>query len=251
MRLSGFLLSFLGLLAMTGHAGAGERGLLWRVVQACVLNHKITGASFPCLSVETGKGVEAGYAVLRVPNEDTHMIVTPTARTTGIEAIRLRGSKAPDYFHDAWSARHFATDDLTTQPNRNDVAFAINSRLGRSQDQLHIHVACIRPDVKQRLAQQSAALRVHDWSRIKVLPWAPSYRAHFEASNDLAGVNVFDKVADGLGIGNDEMDAVTIVVVGAEPTGFLILARKRIPHSFDEPHGESLLDPDCSVFKKL
>ena len=62
-------------------------------------------------------------------------------------------------------------------------------------------------------------------------------------------MNVFDQVAEGLRIDARKMGGVTIVVVGADPQGFFILARERIPHGFDEPHGEALLDPDCAAFK--
>lgn len=231
-------------------ASAGERGLLWRVVQTCVLNHSLTGGAFPCLAVETSKGTETGYVVLRAPNEDVHVVVTPTVRTIGIEAARLRGLEAPNYFLDAWSARHFVTDELAQHPGRGDIALAVNSRPGRSQDQLHIHIACVRPDVKAVLARQSSAIRSHDWIRIKPLANATAYAAHFQPDRDLSGVNIFDRVAESLKIDAKQMDDVTIVVVGAEPTGFIILARKRILHGFDEPHGEALLDHDCMAFQK-
>ena len=231
-------------------AEAGERGLLWRVVQTCVLNHDLTGASFPCLSVETPKGVESGYAVLRAPNEAIRVVLSPTVRTAGIEAERLRGTDAPNYFHDAWMARHFVIDDLARTPSRGDLALAVNSKLGRSQDQLHIHVACIRPTVKHMLARAKASSQSANWTRIKVLPSAPYYWAHFEPSRDLSGLNLFDRVAAGLNVDPDDMDDVTIVVVGVEPSGFIVLARKKIPHVSDEPHGEGLLDPNCSGFKR-
>ena len=249
-RLFWYLVWSLVFWGLPSAAGAGERGLLWRVVQTCVLNHSLTGGTFPCLAVETPTGTEAGYAVLRAPNEDVHVVVTPTVRTIGIEASRLRGPDAPNYFLDAWFARHFVTDNLARHPGRADIALAVNSRLGRSQDQLHIHIACVRSDVKTVLARQTSAIHSHDWIKIKPLSNAAAYAAHFQPDHDLSGINIFDRVAESLKIDAKQMDDVTIVVVGAEPTGFIILARKRIPHSFDEPHGEALLDHDCTSFQK-
>jgi CDP-diacylglycerol pyrophosphatase len=240
------LFALLSVLA-SAETQAGERGLLWRVVQACVLNHTLTGRAFPCLAVEPGSG--DGYAVLRAPTEDVHVIVTPTVRTIGLEAPQLRGDDAPNYFHDAWDARHFVTDTLARQPNRTDLALAVNSRPGRSQDQLHIHIACIREDVRQTLLRRLPAIQKNDWMRLAVSPAFPAYWAHYESSPDLAGVNVFDRVASGLHIDESHMAETTIVVVGSAPTGFVILARQRQPHTLDEAHGEYLLDHDCSAFR--
>jgi CDP-diacylglycerol pyrophosphatase len=250
MRPSVAFLCLVPALLLSRPADAEQRGLLWHVVQTCLLNHQLTGAAFPCLSVETNEGLDKGYAMLRAPNDDVRLIVTPTVRTVGIESDRVRGPNAPDYFQDAWAARRVLVDNLPIKPSRSDLALAVNSRPGRSQDQLHIHVACIRPDVQDTIAREDARIRSHDWSRIKVLPYAPTYQAHYEPADDLSGINVFDRVAAGLRIRPADMEGATIVVVGAKPTGFIILARTRLPNRFDEPHGEGLLDPGCAAFRK-
>jgi CDP-diacylglycerol pyrophosphatase len=246
MRALFLLLSIFGVLAMPAEERQGHRGLLWQVVRACVLNHKITGAAFPCLAVDSAEGSDKGYAVLRAPDERVRVIVTPIVRTTGIESPRLRGPEAPDYFHDAWLSRHFIAEDLAKPPKRGDLALAVNSKPGRSQDQLHIHIACIRTDVRQSVSRMETTIRNRDWTPVRLLPGVPRYLVHFEPSDDLAGINVFDKVADGLKVESDHMDDVTIVVVGAEPSGFMIMARKRLPNSADDAHGEGLLDPSCA-----
>ena len=79
--------------------------MLWRVVQTCLVDHAITGGSFPCLRVDTAQGLERGYAVLRAPFERLHVIITPTVRTIGIEDLRLKAPDAPNYFADAWAVR--------------------------------------------------------------------------------------------------------------------------------------------------
>ncbi len=236
----------------TAGANTGGRGLLWRVVQTCMANHYVTGAAFPCLQVETINGALNGYAVLRAPLEDTHVILTPTVRTIGVEASRLRASDAPNYFQDAWSARHFVTDGLTRQPARDDLAMAVNSRPGRSQDQLHIHVDCIRPVVKQSLRRQMASLHTQGWTQVSVSPHAPRYWALAIDQGDLTGINIFSLVADGLKISPDRMDDMTIVVAGNDAgrggPGFVVLARQRLSYGLDEAHGEALLNHSCAAF---
>ena len=249
------LATALVILVVSATAGADTagRGLLWRVVQACMANHYVTGAAFPCLQVETAKGASDGYVVLRAPLEDTHVILTPTVRTIGLEADRLRAADAPNYFQDAWDARHFVTDGLVRQPARDDLAMAVNSRLGRSQDQLHIHVDCIRPVVKQSLRRHVASLRTQGWTQINVSPHAPRYWALAVNQGDLAGVNVFGLVADGLKISPDRMDDMTIVVAGIDAgrdgPGFVVLARQRASHGIDQAHGEALLNHSCAAFR--
>ena len=237
------------LLLAAAPASAGERGLLWRVVQTCLADHSLTGGAFPCLAVDTNGGDARGYAALRAPFERLHVIVTPTVRTIGIEDARLVAPDAPNYFADAWASRHFVADDLSQKPDRSDLALAINSKPGRSQDQLHIHVACVRPDVKRSLAALAGTLQPGRFVPIKVLPKAPRYMAMPLAGATLAD-NPFALVADGLKPA--DMSDVTIVLVGtggdAHP-GFVLLARSRRHDVWDDAHGEALLDGSCRTFR--
>jgi CDP-diacylglycerol pyrophosphatase len=230
-----------------------QRSVLWHVVQACVANHDLTGLAFPCLQVDATGGPDRGYAVLRAPFVKSHTIVTPIVQTVGIEASRLRGPDAPNYFADAWAARHFATRGLKRLPDRADFALAVNSRAGRSQDQLHIHVDCIRPKVSEALARDASDIGSGRWTSVKPLPASPRYWAKGVQSDALAGINVFDLVADGLHVAPADMDPITIVVVGSDDIagkpGFVVLARKRLTHVFDEAHGEALMDHSCPAFR--
>ena len=232
--------------------GAGERGLLWRVVQSCIADHALTGAAFPCLAVDEGKAPGAGYAVLRSPLDKTHVIVTPTIRTIGIEADGLRAPSAPNYFADAWRSRHYVSEALGQALARQDLALAVNSRPGRSQDQLHIHVDCVRPAMRQALARQEPALLSHGWTNIKVLNGAPHYWASAVRSEDLAGINPIEFVASGLKIDAEAMHEWTIVVAGAQSidgqNGFFVLARQLAHNGHDIAHGEGLLDHDCAGY---
>src|SRR5438309_416728 len=93
------------LLMLAGAAGGGfaaDRDLLWGVVKVCVANHALTGGAFPCLDLDTTQGVARGFAVVRAPLKQTHVVVTPTARVAGIEDPALQSPDAPNYFADAW-----------------------------------------------------------------------------------------------------------------------------------------------------
>jgi CDP-diacylglycerol pyrophosphatase len=54
---------------------------------------------------------------------------------------------------------------------RGAIGLALNPRRARSQDQLHIHIECLRTDVAHAL--QTAAPRIRDtWSSVDVGAWA-------------------------------------------------------------------------------
>lgn len=248
--------AFLLLLAAVAGLGlpvvtfAAQRDLLWRVVQTCVLNHRLTGLAFPCLDVDEEGGTNRGHAVLRALGDQSHLILTPITRTSGVEAARLRGPDATNYFAEAWAARAFLTRGLARKPAHGDMGLAVNSRLGRSQDQLHIHIACIQPEVKRALATAQMQIKAHPWAKVKVLPFARPYIVRYVPGDGLNGVNPFDEVADAFKLQDPEgLADVTIVVAGAEPGGFYVMARRKAPRIFDQPHGEALLDPDCSSFR--
>ena len=48
------------------------------------------------------------------------------------------------------------------------------------------------------------------------------------------------------------MDGLTVAVApvtSQDRPGFAVLARRRIPHSRDEAHGEALLDHSCAILR--
>lgn len=248
--------AFLLLLAVVAGLGlpvmtlAAQRDLLWRVVQTCVLNHKLTGLAFPCLDVDAEGGAARGHAILRALGDQNHLILTPITRTIGIEAESLRGRGATNYFADAWNARDFLTRGLARAPGRADIGLAINSRPGRSQDQLHIHIACVRPEVERALEAAVTRVTAHPWSKVKLLPFARPYIVRYVPGDDLHAVNPFDEVARAFDLTDpQDLGEVTIVVTGAKPEGFFVMARRKAPRIFDQPHGEALLDPDCAAFR--
>lgn len=250
MRAFFLLLAALAGLGLPVVTFASQRDLLWRVVQTCVLNHRLTGLAFPCLDVDAEGGPNRGHAVLRALGDQSHLILTPIARTPGVEAPRLRGRDATNYFADAWEARSFLVRGLARTPGRVDMGLAINSRPGRSQDQLHIHIACLQPEVKRALGAADVRIKAHPWSKVTVLRFARPYIVRYVPGDDLRVVNPFDEVAEAFQMRDPaELGDVTIVVAGAQQGGFYVMARRKAPRIFDQPHGEALLDPDCDGFR--
>src|SRR5262249_39982668 len=73
-------------------------------------------------------------------------LILPTMKVTGIEDPQILEKPVVDFWQYAWARS-------ATYPGRPpaDTALAINSKNGRTQGQLHIHIACVQPDVKAAL----------------------------------------------------------------------------------------------------
>jgi CDP-diacylglycerol pyrophosphatase len=240
-------------LSIAGYAVAqsADRGLLWRVVQTCVLNARITGASFPCLDVNIAKGVDNGFAVVRAPLETTHVVVVPTRRVEGVEHAGLQDAGTENYFADAWQARHFVSERAPKPLHRDDLGLALNSRQGRSQDQLHIHIDCLQTSVRNALKAHATDIHAGAWSRLSFDLHGDRYWATKLKSADLSDVNVFRLVAEGLHVAEADRFKVTIVVAGTSldkgEDGFYLLALVAKNPRSSQGHGEFLLDHACAA----
>lgn len=149
---------------------------LWKIVsQQCVPNQQQRQHPAPCLEVN----LEKRFVVFKDAKGPLHTLVMPTDKITGIESPDILKPGAPNYFSYAWQERH-RLKQMTDMPlDDRYLALAINSWYGRSQNQLHIHLACLRKDVYQILNQQithvtdswqplATKLNGHEYLAIKV-----------------------------------------------------------------------------------
>ncbi len=109
--------------------------------------------------VNLASGEDAGWAILKDIFGKTQFLLIPTRRLAGIESPRgwnigaakllARGVVRP--------ATWFPSAPNKELP-RDAIGMAINAANARTQDQLHIHVDCIRPDVREALWNQSSKI---------------------------------------------------------------------------------------------
>lgn len=235
-----------------------SRGALWKVVQACVANHALTGAAFPCLEVDVSSGDARGYVILRPPLTRPDIILAPTKKIAGIEDPSLQAPEAPNYFADAWNARAFLSQAHQRPLGRGDVALAVNSRPTRSQDQLHIHIGCLSSQAKQTLQALAPDLPANGWVRIgKPLNLgAPAHSPGFWGrrvdQETLAGVNPFRLAAEGRPDLGANRSRLMIVVAGIRLAdrrgGFVLLAAHNdAARPGDQLSAEDFLDDSCSL----
>jgi CDP-diacylglycerol pyrophosphatase len=206
----------------------------------------LSGSPAPCLEVNR----RGGYAVIRDPQATTEVLLVPTVQIAGIESPELEAPGGPNYWQAAWDARHYFEHRARVRVPREDIGMAINSVFGRSQDQLHIHIDCVSPEVKAALA-----LHADEIGEI----WAPlgfelahrTYRARRVNGEDLGAHDPFKLLANGDPVAADDMGRQTLAVVAVESAdgrpGFVLLAATGGTPENPDGASESLLDHGCAV----
>jgi CDP-diacylglycerol pyrophosphatase len=229
----------------------GPRDALWIVVHDdCVPGELHTHNPSPCAQVDLDDGVEKGFVILKDIRGGEQFLLIPTARIPGIESPVILAPDAPNYFADAWDAQKYLDDAVGQTLPRDDIALAINSVAGRSQDQLHIHVDCIRPDVQAALRQQAAAIGGR-WARVDFAFTGHRYFAMWVPGDQLGANNPFRLLAENLPGAAQDMGDRTLVVVGATrangDAGFYILEDQVNREGYDNANGEELMDHSCRI----
>jgi CDP-diacylglycerol pyrophosphatase len=241
----------LALCPLTVHAA--DRDALRHIVQdQCVPHWRQLQDPAPCARI-----VPPDFAVLADRKGGAHYLLIATGNVTGIEDPALLADAAPNYFAAAWNARD-RLDSVIGHPLRREaVGLAINSAIMRGQDQMHIHIECVKPGVSRVLHAAAAALG-RQWSPLLLDDRV--YSALRIDGEDLAGKDPFRLLANGVPGARADMRAFTIVVVGmqfADGAGFAVLAG-RTPAGGENAvqlltsrglvaPGETLLDSTCAI----
>jgi CDP-diacylglycerol pyrophosphatase len=235
------------LISLPASAGrTNQSSALWHVVHdLCVTDMKVSGLPAPCVAVNLGQG----YAVLKDLRGKTQLLLIPTARVTGIESPALLSRKSPNYWQDAWDARPLFERGAGKPVPREDLGLAINSEFGRTQNQLHIHIDCLKPAVRDALAADRD--RIDDtWSDFTVPFYGHHYRVRRVSGEDLAPHDPFRLLAEDPRA-RDDMAHETLVVAGAQfdkdKSGFYLLSDRADLAHWNEGAGEELLDHSCAA----
>jgi CDP-diacylglycerol pyrophosphatase len=231
--------------ANTGTAHA-DPNALWTIVHdQCVPDQQTSGDPAPCALVDVSAGPRGGYAVLKDIVGATQFLVIPTDRISGIESPELLDPGVANYFAMAWQARTFVTERAGVMLPRDWISLALNSADGRSQNQFHIHVDCVRVDVRESLLRFAA-----DVGPV----WAPfphplaghPYLAMAIEGEDLGAINPIQLLAGQVPAARDNMGRQTVVVLGAYLRdglpGFILLAGSADPAVGNVGSGEELQD---------
>ncbi len=221
---------------------------LWRVVHdLCVTDKKLTGLAAPCLAVDRRRG----FAVVPDPGTRTQVLLVPTRRITGIESPALLEPQSPNYWDFAWRARRYVERRAHRSIPRDMMALAINSALGRNQSQLHIHVDCVSPPVREALLAHQAMI-TSAWTAFPFDLRGSHYQIMRLDGEDLGSRDPFKLLANADPAARLAMGARTLVVVGTNfdgNPGFVVIAGRGGVADNLEGAGEALLDHTCAVLR--
>lgn len=237
------------LLALALLAGAGlvvaraaNPDALWNIVHdRCVPGQLLKDNPAPCTEVD----IKGGTVLLKDLVGVAQFLTMPTAKVTGMEDPAILAPDAPNYFAAAWAARSHVSALLHRALPADATSLAINSEVGRTQNQLHIHIDCLRADIHAALAAHAAAIGP---------AWAPvpgGLAGHPYQAMRLPSLaaNPFRVLADTLPGAAADMGHHTLVLVGApDGAGFILLADRANLPAGNRASGEELQDHSCPVY---
>ena len=216
------------------HYAAADADALWYIVnEQCVPDQQQFHSPKPCDQVD----LAAGYVVLKDRVGDTQFLLMPTAHITGIESPEILAPGSPNYWNAAWQARHFVDERAHRTMPPETISLAINSADARTQNQLHIHIDCLRLDVQAALREHAGDIGTA-WGLFPAKLSGHDYMAMRIDRPDLGDANPFVLLADGIPGARADMAQYTLVVVG-DPGGFVLLA--------GHGSGEELQDHACAA----
>ena len=247
VRLPARLALFLVATLFFSTAHAGNPDALWQIVHnSC--EPAARGADVPqkCVDVDPS----GGFAVLKDMNGIAQYLLIPTARIGGIESPDLLTSGSPNYWRAAWEARRFVEAKLGQDLPRDELSLAINSTSGRTQNQLHIHIDCLAPDVVRALREQGSKIGT-EWTAFPTLLRGHAYRVRRIDDAELASIDPFKLLAPDVAREGQLMADQTLLLAGTTaPDGtpaFFLLNDHVQRDKGDFASSEELQDHSCAV----
>lgn len=234
-------------------AGCARSDALWGVVdKLCMANYQQKRDPFPCQQIYVPQGKAQGFSVIQNPRYPYHFILVPTAALSGIESPQLLMAGGTDYFGYAWLMRHLIAFEYGKPIPDDMLGMAINSAYGRSQNQLHIHLTCLREDVRRQLQAERPYIQ-ETWQPLPDKLLRHTYYARRVMQPTAMGIYPINSVASHFHLSPQQLAEYGVVVVPSTfsgQKGFILLTTKRGWDNGNRASVESLLDKKCSILPR-
>jgi len=195
------------------------------------------------------------YAFLTLPSKAVTGIEDPQVTFFLVKPNpQVNTSYSRNVWVDAWTwlsytvSPMYAANHKGVKPRVDQMGLAINSQMGRTLNQLHIHMACINKAVQDTLAtaKPTPPITTTAWSGLIPMT-VPAKGPHSYRAIVLGnlGQNPFLVMQSVPGYSSDP-GKVTLVVTGKPGTSTYYLLED-YAHGSDEGHGEELLDYTCAT----
>lgn len=214
---------------------------LWQIVsEQCVpgMHHQRNPA--PCQQVNLAQD----YATLKDIHGPLQYLLIPTTRIAGMESPALLQPATPDFFAAAWQQRSLLAQRWGRPVDDRVLSLAVNAQYGRTQNQLHIHISCLRPDVRQQLDEEALYLSER-WQRITLRQ--QHYLARTLSAAQLAQQSAFMRLASEVPEARGEMGHYGMALAALPDGRLVLLALQRNWLRLNPGATEALQDHSCRL----
>lgn len=218
---------------------------LWQIVSEKCLPDQLThGQPAPCQHVD----LQHRYALLKDRNGPLQYLLIPIDKITGIESPQLLRSDTPNYFDLSWQDRGVVAQKYGKPINDSVLSLAINSQYGRTQNQLHIHLSCLRPDVRKQLDALTPTF-TPKWKAVTFLSHPYHVRTLSEA--ELAEQSVFIRLAAEIPHARDQMGRYGLALARLSDGRLILMAVERNWLLLNKGSAEEVQDHDCALLQPI
>lgn len=214
------------------------------VLEQCVPNQRDNRLPAPCAQVN----LDSGYVLLKDRNGPLQYLLMPTYRINGIESPLLLQSHTPNFLWQAWQSRGVLGKTRGTPLPDNALSLTINSRLGRTQNHFHIHISCLRKDVRLKLDLEAPRIS-SQWLDLPGGILGHPYLARRVTEAELVQRSPFLMLAEEVPQAREHMGRYGMAMVHQADGSFVLLATQRNLLTFNRASAEEIQDHQCDILK--
>lgn len=212
------------------------------VLHQCVPNQQQHDNPAPCKEVKP----DAGFVIFKDRNGPLQYLLMPTWRINGIESPMLLHPRTPDYFWQAWQARRVMSERYGNAVPDSAVSLTLNSRFGRTQNHFHIHISCLRPDVREKLNSEASRIS-SQWLPLPGGINGTPYLARRVSEAELVRRSPFLMLAQEVPGARKHMGRYALAMAQQPDSSFVLLATERNLLNLNLASAEQLQDHDCAL----
>ncbi|KFZ36644.1 CDP-diacylglycerol pyrophosphatase [Shewanella mangrovi] len=214
---------------------------LWQLIsQRCVIGQEQAGNPAPCSKVDEAKG----YVTLKDRNGPLQYLLMPVSRITGTESPALLNADTPKFFALSWDERHLLAEKYGRPIDDAALSLAINSAYGRTQNQMHIHISCLRTDIRAQLDKLAPTLNAH-WQAVTLDN--SDYQIRTLNDSELHNESSFIRIARELKVAPDDMGKFGLALARLPDQRLALLALQASWFGIEKASPELLQDHSCAI----
>ncbi|WP_367164425.1 CDP-diacylglycerol diphosphatase [Kosakonia cowanii] len=214
------------------------------VFQQCLPNMRNHNNPAPCEQVN----FKNGYVLMKDRNGPLQYLLMPTYLINGTESPVLLKPATPNFFWQSWQSRDVMSTRRGSPIPDEAVSLAINSRSGRTQNHFHIHISCLRTDVREKLDENAGRIS-SQWLAFPGGLLGHEYLARRVTAAELAQRSPFLMLAEEVPDAKAHMGRFALALAQQSDGSFVLLATERNLLALNRASAEEIQDHQCEILK--